>query len=304
MSQLVIARRLPEPEHLVNFLEYHKTRSQKPRNFEQFCDMVSASKDTRYAGKIKGIWEWRQWDPKTGETRKREWNMNVVTDDGAIEILKCAINNAVPAAVFNNIYINNNSGSTTLTTALTNGQTAVVSLAVAALPAAIPLNNITPATGVTNILVGYGTAQTQQVVMNAAAVLGAVALTTVSYTSNAAYAIGSPVVPVPVVSENPTNTNLKVNQTGTVVESNSGALSAGAYTFTATTGAGNRNVVVTFTFKTAANGGSATIGNYTDAWLCNVLSAPTTNNYICHEVNTPMRCDNSNNVTVTITIKI
>src|SRR5258708_5735008 len=162
---------------LVALPEYWKS-SVKPRNFQDFCEMI----DTQ--GKVTGIWEWRQWNPKTGKTVKREWNKNVVTDDGAIEIFKCAIANAVPAAVFNNIYINNNSGSSTLTTALTNRQTAVISLAVAAIPAAIPLNNITPATGVTTIQVGYGTGQTQNVSMNGAAGERATAPAPHSFTYN------------------------------------------------------------------------------------------------------------------------
>lgn len=255
-------------------------------------------------GKITGIWMLEQWDPKTGEVRKRDINKNVVTDDGAIEIFKCAINNAVPAAVFNNLYINNNSGSTTLTTALTNGQTSVVSLAVAAIPAAIPLDYPSPANAVvTQLTVGYGTGTTQTVSMNGAASQAATSLTTVSYTSNAAYAIGQAVVPLPNVAENPSNANLKANQT-TVVEQYSGNLAGGAFTFTATTGAGNRSVQISFTFKTSANGGSTAIGNYTDCWLVNVSSAAAANNYVAHEINTPMRCDNSNNVTATITIKI
>lgn len=283
--------------HLVNLPDYWKS-SVKPRNFADFCDMI----DTQ--GKITGIWEWTQWDPKTGEVKKREWTKNVVTDQGAVNILQAAIANAVPSAVFNNIYINNNSGSTTLTTALTNGQTGVTSLAVAAIPAAIPLDYPSPANSVvTQLTVGYGTGQTQTVSMNGAATQGATSLTTVSYTSNAAYAIGTAVVPLPNVAENPSNTNLKANQSS-VVEQYSGNLAGGAFTYSATTGAGNRSVVVTFTFKNATNGGSTSNGNYTDAWLVNVSSAATTNDYVAHEINTPMRCDNSNNVTATITIKI
>ena len=284
---------------LINIPEYWKTTSVRPRGFAELCDMIEPKR-----GEPVGIWMWEQWDPKTGEVRKREITKNMVTDDGAIEIFKCAINSAVPAAVFNNLYINNNSGSTTLTTALTNGQTAITSLAVAAIPAAIPLNYPAPANAaVTTLTVGYGTGQTQTVTMNAAAAQAATALTVVSYTSNAAYAIGTAVVPIPNTAENPTNANLKANQT-TVVEQYSGNLVAGAFTYNPTTGAGNRNVVVTFVFKNSTNGGTTANGNYTDAWLVNVSSAATTNNYVCHEINTPMRVDNSNNVTCTITIKI
>jgi len=285
---------------LINIPEYWRNTRVRPRGFTELCDMVETQ------GKITGIWCWEQWNPKTGEVVKREITRNTVTDNGAIQIFQAAINNAVPSAVFNNIYINNNSGSSTLTTAFTNGQvvTTGANMAVAAIPAAIPLNNITPATGATTLTLGYGTGQTQTITMNAAATLGATALNIVGFTANAAYAIGQNVVPNPNVGENPTNTNLKVNQTGTVVEKYSGNLSAGAFTFTPTTGAGNRSVVVTFTFANSTNGGTTSNGGYSDAWLTNVSSAATTNNYVCHEINSIMTVNNSNNVTVTITLKI
>src|SRR5260221_137028 len=228
MSQLAIARRLPEPEHLVNFLEYHKTRSQKPRNFEQFCDMVSASKDTRYAGKIKGIWEWRQWDPKTGETRKREWNMNVVTDNGAINILASAIAAASNANPWNDLLITNNSGSTTLSVA--SGTVATTSLTVVAIPAAIPLDYPAPiASTVTQFTLGYGGATTQIVSMNASAAQAATALTVVSFTPTINFPIGTALVPLPNVGENPSNANLTANAT-TPLSQYSAALAGGAFT--------------------------------------------------------------------------
>jgi hypothetical protein len=290
--------------HLVNFPDYWK-HPMHPRNFADFVDMI----DTQ--GKILGIWELTQWNPKTGKITKREWTKNTVTDNGAVNILGSAIAAASNSSQWNNLYINNNSGSTTLTTALTNGQTAVTSLAVAAIPAAVPLDYPAPiASTVTQLTVGYGSGQTQTVSMNAAASQSATSLTTVSYTSNAAYAIGTAVVPLPNVGENPSNANLKANQSS-VVEQYSGNLSSGAFTYNNTTGAGNRNVVVTFVFKTSANGGSTAIGNYTDCWLVNVSSSASNatsgifvGNYIDHLINTPMRVDNSNNVTATCTIKL
>lgn len=291
-------------QELINIPEYWRS-SMKPRGFIELCDMIETQ------GKMTGIWCWEQWNPKTGEVMRREINKNVVTDQGAINILASAIANASNANPWNNLYINNNSGSTTLTTALTNGQTNVTSLAVAAIPAAIPLDYPAPISStVTQLTVGYGTGQTQTVSMNGAASQAATSLTTVSYTSNAAYAIGTAVVPLPNVGENPSNANLKANQSS-VVEQYSGVIASNGFTYTATTGAGNRNVVITFVFKTSANGGSTAIGNYTDAWLVNVTSAASNatsglfvGNYVAHEINTPMRCDNSNNVTCTVTIKI
>lgn len=291
-------------QFLVNHPDYWKS-SMKPRGFSEFCDMI----DTQ--GRITGIWEWKQWDPRTGEVRKREWNKNVVTDHGAINILASAIANASNSSQWNDILITNNSGSTTLTTALTNGQTSVVSLAVAAIPAAIPLDYPAPINSTPTVIqVGYGTGQTQNVTMNASASQAATSLTTVSYTSNAAYAIGTNVVPLPNVGENPSNANLTANATSALSQY-SGALAGGAFTYNATTGAGNRNVVITFTFANSTNGGSTSNGSYTDAWLTNVASGATNTtsglfvgNYVAHEINTPMLVNNSNNVTVTITIKL
>jgi hypothetical protein len=250
-------------QELINIPEYWKTTSVRPRGFAELCDMVETN------GRITGIWCWEQWDPKTGEVTKREITRNTVTDHGAVNILACAIANATPSSVFNNILITNNSGSTTLTTALTNGQTGVTSLAVAAIPAAIPLDYPAPInTTPTQLQVGYGTGQTQTVTVNAAATQAATSITTVSYTSNAAYAIGTNVVPLPNVGENPSNANLTANATSPLSQY-SGNLSSGAFTYNATTGAGNRNVVVTFTFANATNGGSTSNGKHS----CRLLVA-------------------------------
>jgi hypothetical protein len=274
---------------LVDYPDYHKNPV-KPRGFKEFCNMY----DAKERG-IAGLWELVQWDAKTGQPVKRLWSNKVLTDQGALNILTCAINNAVPSAVFNNIYINNNDGSTTLTTALTNGQTSVTSLAVAALPAAIPSG--------TTIQLGYGTGQTQNVVTSSLAAQAATSISVTSFTSNAAYAIGTAVVPVPQVTDNPSNANLKANQSS-VIEQYSGNLSAGAFTGAATTGAGNRSMQVVFVFKNSTNGGSTSNGNYTSSWLVNVSSAAGANNYADHLINTSMRVDNTNNVTATITIKL
>jgi hypothetical protein len=279
---------------VVNYPPYHKS-AVKPRGFAAFCEMV----DTQ--GKITGIWELVQWNPKTGKVRSRLWNKNVVTDNGAINILASAIAAASNANPWNDILITNNSASTTLTVA--SGTVAITSLSVAALPAALPAN--------TTIQIGYGGGTTQNIPgPTGVTAQGATTLTVPSFTPSINFPIGTAVVPVPSVTDNPTNANLTFNAT-TPLSQYSGALSAGAFTYTATTGAGNRNVVVTFVFKTATNGGSTAIGNYTDAWLVNVASgaANTTSglfvgNYVAHEINTPMRVDNSNNVTATITIKI
>lgn len=303
MSILVPGKPILDPvydseELLVDYANYWKTPI-KPRNFEDFSNMYSAQESGP-----AGLWEVVQVDPKSGKAKKRVWSNRILTDQGALNILTAAINNAVPSAVFNNIYINNNDGSTTLTTALTNGQSGVTSLAVAAIPAAIPATYPSPANGSnTQLMIGFGTGQTQTVTVSGAASQNATSVSVSSFTSNAAYAIGTAVVPIPNIAENPSNANLKANQSS-VLEQYSGNLSAGAFTGSATTGAGNRSMQVLFVFKNSTNGGTTSNGNYTTFWLVNVSSGATTNNYVDHLINTPMRCDNSNNISASCLIKI
>jgi hypothetical protein len=291
-------------ELLVNLPDYWRTPV-KPRGFAEFCDMVETG------GKITGIWELASVDPKTGQVKQRTWNHNAVTDHGAVNILASAIASASNASQWNDILITNNSGSTTLTTALTNGQVGVTSLAVASIPASITLDYPAPInTTPTQLQIGYGTGQTQTVTVGSAASQNATSITVSSFTSNAAYAIGTNVVPLPNVGENPSNANLTANATSALSQY-SGALSSGAFTYNATTGAGNRNVVITYTFANSTNGGTTPNGSYTDAWLVNVSSGATNTtsgnfvgNYICHEINNALPVNNSNNLQVTITIKI
>ncbi len=279
--------------HLINDPNYWKSPL-KPRGYKEWVDMYEGN------GQIVGLWELVQWNPRTGEVVQRVFNKNVVTDQGAVNILQRAINSsgATLPALFNNLAITNNSGSSTLTTALTNGQTGVTSLAVAALPAAIPSG--------TTIQLGYGTGQTQNVVTSASAAQGATSITVTSFTSNAAYAIGTNVVPLPGVADNPANSAAITANATTGLIQFSGNLATGAFTFNATTGAGNRNVVVSYTFANSVNGGTTPNGVYTDNWIVNVNASGSlaAGVYVAHEINTQMQCNNNNNITATATIKI
>lgn len=259
----------------VTLPEYHQS-GLKPRGFTEFCDMFEA-----HSGPL-GLWELKVSDRFTGDILKRIWTKNVVTDNGATAMLKNTWNNAGSAiAIFNQLVVAANAGSTTLQTALTNGQTGITSLSVAALPASI-------ASGVT-LTLGYGTGQTQNVTTSGTASAGATSITVTSFTANAAYAIGSNVVPNPAVSDNPSSSS---------GAQYSGALSSGAFTFSGS-GAGNRSVVVTFTF----NGGSFTAGNYTEAFTANanpIVAGATAS----HLITTPMALNSTTNLTVTVTEKV
>lgn len=260
---------------LVTLPEYHHS-AVKPLNFADFTDMFDA-----HNGPL-GLWCLKTTDRYTGQVLREVWTKNVITDTGATAMLKNTWNNAGSAvSIMNQLAIAANAGSTTLTTALTNGQTGVTSLAVAALPASIPSG--------TTITIGYGTGQTQNVTTSALAASGATSITVTSFTANAAYAIGSNVVPVPTTSDNPSSVS---------GAQYSGALASGAYAFSGT-GAGNRQVVITYTF----NGGSFTAGNYTEAYTCNanpIVAGATAS----HLITTPMALNTTTNLTLTITEKV
>lgn len=235
-------------ELLVDYAPYFTT-AVKPQNYEDFCEMYEP-------GKLAAIWRLAETDVRTGEVVKEVWTPRTVTDNGAVNILGSAIANASNANPWNNILITNNDGSTTLTTALTNGQTGVVSLAVAAVPAAIPSG--------TSVQLGFGTGQTQTVTTSGVTAQNATSITVTSFTANAAYAIGTNVVPLPGITDNPTNGNLTANATSPLSQY-SGVITSGGFTYSNTTGAGNRSVQVLFVFKNSTNGGSTTNGNYTSA---------------------------------------
>lgn len=280
----------------VNHPAYYREQSQRPRSYEQFVEMVKASRED--AGKTKGIWELVQINPKTGRAKKRLWTMNVITDNGAYQGLQrmCNSSGATLPNLFNNLLLTNNSGSTTLTTALAANATAQTSLAVAALPAAIPSG--------TQLQLGYGTGNTQTVTTSASAAQGATSITVTSFTVNATgFTIGNNVVPIPQTSDNLSSGNLTANAT-TGLTSYSGNLATGAFTFTQGTGAGNRTDLVQYTFANATNGGSTSNGVYTDCWIVNVASGATTNNYLAHEINTQMSINNTNSILAKVTLAI
>src|SRR5579884_965791 len=276
-------------ELIVNYSPYHRA-TVKPQNFEEFVQMYET------AGKPTGLWSLKQQDRRTGRIIKELWNPNAITDAGAISLLERGINSsgATLPNLFNNLLITNNSGSTTLTTAIAANTSGITSLAVAALPAAIPSGTI--------LTLGFGSGTNQQVTTSAAEAHGATSITVISFSTDAShiYAVGTAVVPNPATTDNPTNTQLTGNVSSGLT-SYSGNLATGAFTFTQGTGAGNRQLVVSFTFT---NSGGTSIGNYTDAWIVNVSSGATSGNYMAHEINTPMRCDTSNNITATVTIKL
>lgn len=209
---------------------------------------------------------------------------NIVTDTGATAMLKNTWNNAGSAVgIFNQIAIDTNAGSTTLTSALAANTSGVTSISVAATPASI-------ASG-TTLTLGYGTGNTQNIVTSALANAGATSITVTSFTVNATgFSIGANVVPNPTTSDNPSSLG------GT--SAYSGALSSGAFTFSGT-GAGNRQVSIQFTFST-----STTAGSYTEAWTVNTNPVAATGETASHLIFPVQTINSSTSLQITIVEKV
>ena len=164
----------------------------------------------------------------------------------------------------------------------------------AALPAAIPA---TTGGVATTLILGYGTGQTQTVTVSAAASAGATSISVTSFTANAAYAIGSNVVPQPAVGENPSSLG------GTI--SYSGAYTNPTFT-PAGSGAGNRSMTMTYTFSTTGSP-AATAASYSEAWIINTAASTAvsaTGQCAVHITFMPLAIGSSSNGQVQIVEKV
>jgi hypothetical protein len=258
---------------IVNLAEYHKNPV-KPRGFNEFLEM--------YSGPHKCWWELTNFDKLTGRVKQRIWTPNVITDNGAISMLKNTWNSSGSAVnIFNHVVVSPNGCSTKLTAA--TGTSPITVLSVTALPAAI-------ADGATMTL-GYNGSNPQTVTINNSGgyAIGATSLTVTSFTPAMNFPIGTDLCAIPSVADNPGSVS------GTV---DSGALSAGAFTFNATTGLGNRNVVISCTFV----GTSGNAGTYTEAYTSNAGTIAT-NSTASHVIFPGFVLNSSSNETITLTEK-
>jgi len=226
------------------------------------------------------IWQLENWDQNTGELWERGCTHNVITDNGGISLLKNLWNSAGSAiAIGSHVTVSPNACTTKLTSA--TGVSPITTLSVTAL-----VNGL--ANGSTMTL-GYGGATPQTVTLNAIANAGNTSLTVVSFTPSANFPIGTDVVAIPLVTDNPSSVS------GTV---DSGALSAGAFTFNATTGLGNRNVVIVATEV----GTSGNAGTYNEAYTGNNATIGTGTTF-SHTIFPGFVLNASTNETITLTEK-
>lgn len=214
--------------------------SRRPKSLMDFATMFPAEK-------VRGLWERKITDSRSGEVLEILWAHNAVTDNGALAALKNTFNDAgSQVAPYKYLAISSDGGSTRLTSGITSG-TPITSLSVEALLATIPNG--------TKIDIGYGTPQQQQVTAAAQANAGATSITIASYTPTANIAANTDVIPVAVPTDNPSSVSGAQYQT----------LATGDFAYTAGSGDGNRIVTATKTFL----GASTTAGTYTTMRLSN-----------------------------------
>lgn len=211
---------------------------QKPVSFEE---VVARS------ARHQCVWQLENWDADTGELYERGATHNVIVDNGGISMLKNLWNSAGSAvAIMSHVIASPNGCSTKLSAA--SGTSATTTLSVNALPVGL-------ANGSTMTL-GYNGSNPQTITLNATASTGNTSLTVVSFTPSINFPIGTDICAIPSVTDNPSSVS------GTV---DSGALASGAFTFTATSGLGNRQVQIVATL----NGTSGNAGTYTEFYTSN-----------------------------------
>lgn len=212
--------------------------ARKPTTFEEVV---------RIAKPHQCLWQFENWDALTGEVYERSIAKNVITDNGGISLLKNLWNSSGSAVtIMNHVVVSPNGACSKLTAA--TGTSPITTLSINALPAAL-------SNGAT-LTLGYGGGNAQTVTLNASASSGATSLTVVSFTPAINFPIGTDICAIPSVTDNPSSVS------GTV---DSGALAGGAFTYNATSGTGNRNVVIVATI----NGTSGNAGTYTEAYTSN-----------------------------------
>lgn len=226
------------------------------------------------------IWEFKNYNKRTGRVNNRMLVKNIITDNGGISLLKNLWNSSGSAvSIMSHVVASPNGASTTLTAA--TGTSAITTLSVNALPAAL-------SSGAT-LTLGYGGGTTQTVTLSSGASLGATSLTVTSFTPTINYPIGTAVVPIPSVTDNPSSVS------GTV---DSGALSSGAFTYTATSGTGNRTCQIIATLT----GTTGNAGNYTEAYTSNAGTIAS-NSTASHVIFPAFVLNGTTNESVTLTEK-
>jgi hypothetical protein len=290
------------------WLKAHKVSISVP----EYWNCAPRKRPRTYEGLIKrvhrqaGIWCVQQTNTITGEVEILNVINNCLTDNGAIAALKNTINaTSAGIGVANIMAIDASLGIATVG-AISSGGT-VTSIPVTALTGpTIPSG--------TTLIINPGQAS-KLLVSTTAAITGAGTCSVVSTAGPASaisagsfgrYATATDVVGT-ALSSMPTTDASSL----TAPVSYTAALPSGQWTFTATTGSGNRNVVVTnsapYLFQTTANSNPsvATTGTYTAVWIVSVSPVTATSQTFVHApLDTPLTIVSSSTIQITVTEKL
>lgn len=198
---------------------------------------------------------------------------NVITDTGALTMLK-VIGNAAPTGIpYNHLQLSADAKIAQVST--TMGATGVTAIPVISGGASFT-------NGMTAYL-GYGTANQETVTIGA----GSTGTSVVCSATTKTHAVNDYLVQAPTTSDNPSSVTSGYD---------SGVLPGGDFTYSGT-GAGNRQVQVVYTFPSNAG---APGGGYTDAWIANTatIAAGTT---AAHLTRSPLLINGTTGATVTYT---
>lgn len=265
---------------LVSDSRYY-TNPMKPRSFENWVEMYEKKKP----GPV-GLWRVCTQDKWTGEIREEQWLENTLTDTGGLAAWKNLVGVST-VSVFNQLVVTTSAGVTTLTTGLTNGQSGITSIAVAALPGMI--------TSGTTLLLGAGSSFVQAVTTSALASAGATSISVNSFTASSAFLTGTNVAPQPSATDNPSSLS--------GITATSGVLTGTQITFSGS-GTGSRQMQISYTFSTTGSPAAA-VGNYADCYLVNTYPVSGSGQTAIHVIfNAPMAVNSSSIGPVTIVEKL
>lgn len=273
---------------LVSIPEYYEKSSTvlPPQNFEDMVERLN---------RPGGYWRVCTVDKKTDEILIEQWIQNAYTDNGVGVMFKALAGASTPStAPGSYIAIDQSLGSTSLTASIASGGT-VTSISVAA-----PTGPSIPSGS--KLVINPGTANTLTVV------------TTQAITTAATITVNSVTGPASTIASGST-IRYDYNSIATTDVSSLSApvsytasLPSGQFSYTLTTGYGNRTLQITnngaYLFSTTGSP-VATAASYTAAWLTNASPvASTANTFVHAPFDAPLVINSTSNGLVTIVEKL
>lgn len=257
-----------------------------PNNFLEFLSHIH---------RAGGFWQVIQRDKYTGRVVKEQWLDNAWTDNGVAVMLRAALGASLPPAFTpaSILVISATLGATTLTANIPSGGT-VSNITVAA-----PTGGTIPSG--TNLIINPGANQLAVTLTQAINGAGTFTVTSVpgptsQITSGSSVRYAYSAVP----TADPTSLAAPASYTS--------FMPAGQFTYTGTTGYGNRQMAVTnnssYLFSTTGSP-AAVAGSYTEAWMANSSPISTNNQTVLRvALDTILTIDSTHNGEINLVEKL